>query len=173
MLFQAGWFACVLGAANQLPWLGVWFFAGFLIWHISQAKYAMQEIKLILAAIIIGGIYDQLMRHFGLLTYQAHGWGTALPAAWILALWAEFAMTLNVSLRWMKNLKIPINWFVATLFGAIGGPLAYIAAARLGAVTIDNLPLSYVGLCVGWAILTPLLVYLSTKFDGYANVKTA
>ncbi len=165
VLFQIGWFSCVLGAAKQMPWLGVGFLATFLAWHLSQAKQPTLELILAIIAIIIGGIYDQIMRHFNLLTYQSHGWSTDLPAAWILALWAEFAMTLNVSLAWLKN-----RYVIATVFGAIGGPLAYIAAARLGAVTIDNLPLSYVGLAVGWAILTPLLVFLSQKFDGFKSL---
>ena len=172
VLFQAGWFACVLGATNQMPWLGVWFLGAFLVWHLRQTKNLPAEIKLIIAAVLIGGVYDQIMRHLGLLTYQAHGWSTALPAAWILALWAEFAMTLNVSLRWMKTIKSNIKWLIATLFGAIGGPFAYVAAARLGAVSIDNLPLSYIGLCIGWAVLTPLLVYLSTIYDGFNNRET-
>jgi Protein of unknown function (DUF2878) len=166
VLFQAGWFACVLGAAKQLPWLGVIFMCLFLAWHISQAKQANPEIVLVVITVIIGAIYDQIMTQNSLLTYQAHGWSTDLPAAWILALWAEFAMVLNVSLRWMRG-----HWLIAVVFGAIGGPMAYIGAARLGAVTIDVLPLSYVALSVGWAIITPLLLKLSERFDGFSERK--
>ena len=166
VLFQAGWFACVLGAANKLPWFGVIFLGIFLIWHLSHANQPKLELILIAIALLIGGLYDLIMTRNQLLTYQSHGWITALPAAWILALWAEFAMTLNVSLRWLKNIKTG-RWFIAILFGAIGGPLAYIGAAKLGAVTIDALPLSYVALSVGWAIITPILLLLSDKFDGF------
>ena len=56
------------------------------------------------------------------------------------------------------------------LFGAIGGPLAYIGAARLGAVSLDALPLSYVALSVGWAIITPLLLKLTERLDGFKFV---
>lgn len=166
MLFQIGWFACVLGAAKQMPWLGVSFFALFLIWHLSQAKQAKLELMLVLIAIVIGGIYDQLMTQNKLLIYQAHDF-TALPPAWILALWAEFAITLNVSLRWMRNKQLRWRWPIAVLFGAIGGPLAYIGAEKLGAVTLNSMPASYIALSIGWAILTPLLVMLAQKFDGY------
>jgi hypothetical protein len=162
VLFQVGWFACVRGAAKQMPWLGVIFMFLFLVWHVSQAKQAKPEIILVIITVIIGGIYDLVMTHNNLLSYQAHGWSTDLPAAWILALWAEFAMILNVSLRWMRR-----RWLIALLFGAIGGPLAYIAAAKLGAVTLNALPLSYVALSAGWAIITPLLLKLSERFDGY------
>lgn len=166
ILFQAGWFACVLGAAKQLPWLGVIFLGLFLVWHLSQARQPSLELMLIVIAVIIGAIYDLIMTQNKLLTYQSHGWTNSLPAAWILTLWAEFAMTLNVSLRWLKNIKTG-RWLVAILFGAIGGPLAYMGAAKLGAVTIDTLPLSYVALSVGWAIVTPILLLLSQKLDGF------
>ena len=162
VLFQIGWFASVLGAAKQMPWVGVIFMLLFLVWHLSQALRPKLEIILVIITVIIGGIYDLLMTHNQLLTYQSPGWSTALPAAWILVLWAEFAMILNVSLRWMKK-----RWLIAILFGAIGGPLAYIGAARLGAVSIDALPLSYVALSVGWAIITPILLKLSERFDGF------
>jgi hypothetical protein len=79
---------------------------------------------------------------------------------WIIALWAGFATTLNRSLRWMRNKTL-----LAILFGAIGGPLAYIAAEKLGAVTLTNT--SLVVLSFGWAILTPLLLKLSERFDGF------
>ena len=167
ILFQIGWFACVIGAAKQMPWLGVIVVAAIVAWHLSQAIQPKLEVYLIVITIIIGAIYDQTMLQNNLLTYQAHGWSTSLTPAWILALWAEFATILNVSLRWMKNIKSWGKWLIALLFGAIGGPLAYIAAARLGAVQLDNLPLSYVGLSLGWAIITPLLLKLSERFDGF------
>lgn len=162
VLFQIGWFACVLGAGKQLPWLGVIVVAMIVAWHLLQAKQAKPEIILLVLALVIGGMFDQLMLMNGLISYQAHGWSISLLPAWILALWAVFVTILNVSLRWMRG-----KWLVAILFGAIGGPLAYIGAEKLGAVTLNALPMSYVALSVGWAILTPLLLKVSEKFDGF------
>ena len=162
ILFQIGWFACVVGAANQMPWLGVVVVFAIVIWHLSQAKQPKLEMYLLILTLIIGAIYDQAMLQSDLLTYQAHGWSNSLTPAWILALWAEFATILNVSLRWMRG-----RWLIAILFGAIGGPLAYVGAARLGAVSLEVMPLSYVALSVGWSIITPLLLKLSERFDGF------
>lgn len=170
ILFQIGWFACVLGAAKQSPWLGVIVVAAIIVWHLSQAKQPKLEVYLIVITVIIGAIYDQTMLQNNLLTYQANSWGNNFTPAWILALWAEFATILNVSLRWMKNIKSPGKWIIALLFGAIGGPLAYIGAAKLGAVSLDALPLSYVALSVGWAIVTPLLLKLSERLDGFKSM---
>lgn len=167
VLYQIGWFACVIGAAKQMPWLGVITVVAIIIWHLTQAKQAKKEVQLLLITLVIGGVFDQIMLNHQLVTYQAHGWSNAFVPVWILALWAEFVTVLNVSLRWMKELKTPVGWLVSVLFGAIGGPLAYIGAERLGAVTLNNLPISYIALGVGWAILTPLLLKLSEKFDGF------
>jgi hypothetical protein len=167
ILFQIGWFACVIGAAKQLPWLGVIVVAAIVAWHLSQSKQAKPELVLLALALLIGGTYDQLMLSGGLISYQAHGWAASLGSsnivpAWILALWAVFVTILNVSLKWMRG-----KWLVAVLFGAIGGPLAYLGAEKLGAVSLNNPPTTYIALAVGWAILTPLLLALSEKFDGY------
>lgn len=164
ILFQIGWFACVVGAAKQTPWLGVIVASAIVIWHLSQAKQPKLEVYLLILTLIIGAIYDQTILQNKLLTYQAHGWSNSLTPAWILALWVEFATILNVSLRWMRG-----RWLIAILFGAIGGPLAYIGAAKLGAVTINVLPLGYIALSVGWAIITPLLLKISEKYDGFVS----
>ena len=164
ILFQIGWFACVVGAAKQMPWLGVIVVLAIVIWHLSQAKKPKLEVYLLILTLIIGAIYDQTMLQNKLLTYQSHGWSNSVTPAWILALWVEFATILNVSLRWMRG-----HWLIAILFGAIGGPLAYIGAAKLGAVTINVLPLSYIALSVGWAIITPLLLKISEKYDGFVS----
>ena len=119
VLFQVGWFACVLGAANNKPWLGVLVVLIVVIWHLKQAKTAKPELILLTIALAMGAIFDQLMLSSQLLTYQATGWSAYLVPVWILALWAVFVTALNVSLRWMHE-----KWFVAVLFGAIGGPLA-------------------------------------------------
>lgn len=162
ILFQVGWFACVIGAAKQLPWLGVIVVAIIVVWHISESKQAKPELILLVLVLLIGGIYDQLMVSSGLISYQAHGWSNSLVPAWILALWAVFVTVLNVSLRWMHG-----KWLIAILFGAIGGPLAYMGAEKLGAVSLNNMPATYIALAAGWAILTPILLILSEKFDGY------
>jgi hypothetical protein len=162
VLFQLSWFACVMGAAKQMPWLGVMVTIVIVAWHLNQAKQAKPEIILLLIAVVIGAAFDQIMVTSNLITYQAHGWSDALVPAWILALWAGFATVLNVNLRWMRN-----KWWVMVLFGAIGGPLAYMGAEKLGAVILNSMPASYAALSLGWAILTPLLIYLSQKFDGF------
>ena len=64
----------------------------------------------------------------------------------MVSLWIAFATTLNHSLRWLVNRPV-----AAALCGAIGGPLAYLAGAKLGALTIGA-PLPAIALiAVLWA----------------------
>lgn len=162
ILMQAAWFACVLGAARAMPWIGVIATLFIVAWHLMQAIEAKPEITLLCIALFIGASFDQIMHSTHLVTYQSHGWSDSLVPAWILALWAGFSTALNVSLRWMHG-----KWLVAIAFGAFGGPLAYMGAARLGAVSLNYYPQSHIALGLGWAILTPTLLLIAQKFDGY------
>ena len=51
---------------------------------------------------------------------------------------------------------------LAAIFGAVGGPLAYIAGEKLMAVTIINTSTIFI-LSLGWAIITPLLISFGEK----------
>lgn len=161
ILFQVSWFACVIGAANNLPWLGVIVTAAVVWWHLSRAKPVRAELRLMLSALIIGASFDQLLLSFALVDYVNHGWSATLVPVWIMSLWLGFSTILNVSLRWMRGRHV-----IAVVFGAIGGPLAYIAAEKLGAVVLIGYP-SYVALAVGWAVITPLLLHISSQADGF------
>lgn len=161
VLFQLAWFCCVLGAAKAMPWLGVAATAIILLWHFKMAKQAKPEALLLLISLAIGATFDQAMLSYGLIDYAHHGWSNSIVPVWILALWLGFASTLNVSLRWMRN-----RYLIAIAFGAIGGPLAYLSATKLGALKLQG-TLSYIALSIGWATITPLLVAISIKFDGF------
>ena len=167
VLFQLAWFACVLGAAKAMPWAGVGVTFIILGWHFYHAKQARPEVILMLTALFIGAIFDQSMLMLHLIEYQAHGWNTWLVPAWILALWLAFASTLNVSLGWMHD-----RYPTAVLFGALGGPLAYLAAEKLGAVAISSNS-AFIALAIGWGIITPLLLHTAKRHNGYAARATS
>ena len=167
ILFQLAWFACVLGAAKAMPWLGVGVTLIILGWHFYRAKQAKPEITLMFTALFIGAIFDQSMLTLQLIEYQAHGWSTWLVPVWILALWLAFASTLNVSLAWMHD-----RYLAALLFGAAGGPLAYLAAEKLGAVTVSSAS-AYIALALGWGVITPLLVRTAKRHNGFTTKVTS
>ena len=83
---------------------------------------------------------------------------------WMVSLWMAFATTLNHSLRWLTSRP-----WVATLSGAIGGPLAYLAGAKLGAMTLAS-PVSAMLLIAGlWAVAMGILSLLTVVRTGAAE----
>jgi hypothetical protein len=162
--FQLGWFACVLGGANQLPWAGSLVAALIVGWHLSQAQQPWRELTLLAVVGALGATWDSLLVAAGWLSYPS---GTLLADTaphWIVAMWVLFATTLNVSLRWLRG-----RWLMAALLGAAGGPLAYYAGTQLGGVVMVEPLLAFSALALGWAAFVPLLIKLSTRFDGMSD----
>lgn len=164
--FQAGWFACVLGAANGRPWVGVLVTLLVVGLHLRCAKRPVPELKLMAAALVMGLLLDSILVANGWLTYSAGMIGAGLAPYWILALWVLFASTLNVSMRWLRGRPV-----LALAMGALGGPLSYLAGARLGAVQFAQGPAPFVALAVGWAVAMPALAWLAEQLDGVRAVR--
>ena len=162
ILFQIGWFACVLSGAAGIPRAGVAVAALVITLHLLRSVEKHKEAVLILLAMTIGAVWDSLLVFTGLLGYAS---GVLVPATapyWIVIMWGLFATTINVSLRWLKH-----NYMLAALFGAAGGPLAYYSGQQLGALYFPDAYTALASLALGWAVLTPLLMHLSNKLDGF------
>ena len=92
-----------------------------------------------------------------MIIYNDPGVPYPLTPIWIVVLWVLFALTLNHSLSWLKGRVV-----LAAIFGALGGPLAYVAGEKLMAVTIVE-PNTLLILAIGWAFITPLLISFGEK----------
>lgn len=160
-LFQLAWFACVLGAAQGHPWVGPLVVALVAGYHLLRAPQAGPELALLGAAAGLGLVFDSVLVATGWLAYPSGQWHPLLAPYWIVAMWVAFATTLNLSLDWLKGRPA-----LTIAFGAVGGPMAYLAGAALGGVSfVDQVP-ALVMLAVGWALITPLLVALSARLNG-------
>jgi hypothetical protein len=165
ILFQIGWFACVLSGAAEQPMIGVLVAAFIIAFHLWQSDYPGPEFFLLIIAMGIGVLWDSLLVAFSLLNYKSGIFVANIAPYWIVALWALFASTLNVSLRWLKY-----KYLTSAMLGSIAGPLAYYGGSRLGALEFINFELALILLALGWAVFTPLLVKLSRNFDGYPEL---
>ena len=164
VLFQAGWFACVLGAAHGLPWVGA-LAAGFIIaWHLARAAQPKQELALVAVAAVLGALFETLLVQVGWVRFDTGVIVEDAAPYWMVALWAIFATTLNVSLRSLRP-----HWWLGALLGAAGGPAAYYAGARLGALEFGAAGGALAAIGIGWAILTPALLSAARRLDGYAQ----
>lgn len=163
-LFQAGWLACVLGAAHGMPWAGIAAAAAVVAWHVARARRPAQELKLAALAVLAGALCDSALAASGWIGFAPDAPAPGLAPWWILAMWALFATTLNVSLAWLRS-RLPL----AGLLGAISGPLAYFAGARLGALELRQ-PVAAVGaLALVWAVALPGLLAAARRLDGAAR----
>jgi len=157
---QVGWFACVLGAANQLPWIGTLVSLAVAALHLARAAQPRVEAALILWAVAIGMVLDSALASSGLLTFASGVWVAGFTTHWMLGLWIGFATTLNASLQWLMQRPI-----VAIAFGAAGGPLAYGSGAKLGALTLTSLATSLTVIGIGWAIAMWMFVQLTRRLN--------
>ena len=133
--FQVAWFAGVLGAAHGTPWLGPLVVLALVGYHLTRVPNPQAEAVLLALAATIGLLFDSLLVSSGWITYPAGQWHPMLAPYWIVTLWIAFATTLNVSLGWLRGRSA-----LALFFGATGGPLSFLAGAKLGAATFINQP---------------------------------
>ena len=167
LLFQLGWFACVLGGAYDQVIIGCLVAMSIIAFHLYQAASPMREFSLLATALIIGFIYESLMVSLALAQYE-HGQAfTSIAPLWIILMWPLFATTFNLSMRWLKNLA-PL---LIALIGAIFAPFAYFAGERLGAVVYNDILVSMTVISIAWALLLPLMVAISLRFDGCSEAR--
>lgn len=159
LAYQATWFAAVIGAGRGLWWPGVLMAVLFALWRLSVSPHRVLELRLVLAALGIGLVLENLWVGSGLLSYTA-AWPWAGSPAWILALWWVFALVIVPLLGYLHR-----RLWLAALLGAIGGPLAYLGAARGWNAVQFTEPgwHSLLALAAGWALATPLLVALAAR----------
>lgn len=161
--FQAVWFACALGAANGLNWPGVVAALVFLGAVLFGRGWARAEVGAIAASGVIGAGAESLMVASGLVVYAAGVPGMALAPLWMIALWLAFGGTL-AALDAMVGTPLALR---TVLLGAIAGPLAYLAGARLGAVQFPGAVWpALLSLALVWAIALPVLLQLRRRLVG-------
>ena len=158
--FEGAWFACVLGAAHGWPWAGTGVALAVVAGIVVLSAKPRVDATLIAVALAIGLVWDSVMAQSGWISYAAPGPLPSLAPAWILALWALFAVLLREPLRWLHARPL---W--AALLGALGGPFSYAAAARMGAIGLAEPAQAMVTLAIGWALITPLLLVLARRWD--------
>jgi hypothetical protein len=161
VLFQLGWFAAVLGAAHGHPLAGTAVILAVVAWHLAVSARPAVEARLVAAVSAIGFVVETGMVWLGHVRYPSGQPVAALPPYWMVALWALFAVALNVTMRWLRGRA----WLAAAL-GAVAGPMAFAGGVRLGGAHFVDASSALLALAVAWGLLMPLLMRLAVRFDG-------
>lgn len=147
-LYQVGWFACVLGASWRYPWVGFAIAAALIGVHLALTSERWIELRLVMLATGVGAAIELAQIAAGTYRFTSGTLAAALPPPWLLVLWAQLATAFRFSLR-----AVIVRPWTAVLLGGVGGPVAFMAGERLGAV--DLLPPVHVAvlrLSILWAL---------------------
>ena len=152
--FQLAWLLAVWGASSGLWWLGPVAVAAWVSVYSIWQKCARAEALLWLGAGLLGAMTDSLLVWSGAMAFPESA-GPAFPTTpWMVALWINFAAALRHCMGWLCG-----RFVLATVFGAIGGPLAYLAGSKFGALEIHSLP----AIVVAWLLVMPGLLLIEMK----------
>jgi hypothetical protein len=149
VLFQAGWFTCLL---IDNAWLYVIFtiilWVHFL-WLVPKAT-VLFEMALLVKMLFVGLCVEVFYLQVGVLVQAS---GTLIPPVWLLMIWVLFATTLSHSLLWLRK-----KLYLAAVFSAVAAPLSYYAGVQLNASISfhDNAWLSISIIALSWAVIFPL-----------------
>jgi len=143
--YQLAWFAVVIGAAQGYAWAGALAALAVAAVHLALRRDPL-ELKLIGLAAGIGLLVDSTLAMTGQVKF-ASAWPEDFAPYWMLSLWVAFATTLNHSLRWLMQRPV-----AAAVAGALGGPLAYLAGAKLGALTLVTPAITLTIIALLWTV---------------------
>ena len=164
LFYQATWFASVLGAARGYWWAGAVVLMVFAAWQLGDRRSRGTDLRLVAVALLCGLVIDSVLAWNHIAFYAAPQPSTIWAPVWILVMWAGFALTLNHSLALLQR-----HLLAGAVLGAVGAPLAYLAAGGFHAVAFA--PPSWIGLAwlaITWALALPLLLILARRWSAAA-----
>ncbi len=154
ILFQAAWLGAVMGAARGWWWAAPAAGSLAVLFHVILTRPGRRELALMLGVTLLGTCVDAGTTGAGVVSMASERFSAGATIVWFASLWALFSTTLNVSLAWMQGRTV-----IAAFFGILGGPLAYLAGERLGAVTFSSRSTAMLVFAVEWGLLTPGIMW--------------
>lgn len=113
------------------PWVGLAIALVLIGAHLAPSSGRHVELGLVILATLVGVVVETFQIAAGTYRFTSGTLIDDLPPPWLVAMWAQSATTFRFSLRTMIVRPVP-----AALFGPVGGPIAFVAGQRLGAVTL-------------------------------------
>ncbi|MCE3253179.1 MAG: hypothetical protein K0Q67_2199 [Cellvibrio sp.] len=161
VVFQLGWFVCILGGSVQAA-----VFTGLaVVIHLLVSRRWLDDCIAIILALLLGLVHDLILIHTGQIRFVE---SAQLPPVWLVCLWALLGITLNHSLKWIYSRPL---W--SSLLGAIAAPLSYFAGVALSSAEwssplVEVLPI----IAVLWLMILPFHRFLSLRISSYVQHQT-
>lgn len=149
LAMQLGWFACVMGAARGVTWLGPLVVLVTLAIHVRGQQHRGREVALLVLASVAGFAIDTALLRTGLTRMP----GANVAPMWIVVLWPNFAATTARGSTLQSLARRPL---VAAVLGAVCGPLAYASGVKMGAVVLGPGYIPLIAIGAVWAAFVPL-----------------
>ena len=162
-LYQTGWFACVLGGAHGRPWLAALAGLALALVHLALVERRGAEAVLVVLVGLAGTVIDSAQQTAGTVAFPSGHYAAWLCPAWLTVMWAQFATLPCHTLAWLAGRPV-----TCALLGAAGGPLAFLAGERLGAVAF---PAGRVAGCLVlalvWGVAFPLMMRFAERSGAF------
>ena len=158
--FYICWWGSIFGAANDHFYIGPLFVLLFLFIHFYKIVYHKNEIAYLFICFCFGFIIDTIFLRMNIISYKGYlpDYFNIAPL-WVVCLWVCFGATVYHSFSWVRR-----KYFTMSILGAMFGPLIYYSGAKLESLNFINNANSNIKIvAIAWAILIPLLVFISDR----------
>lgn len=163
--FQLIWLLCVFGAAWGYPWIGPVAVTAWLLVHLKLHRaIARQELMLAVFAALMGYGLDSILVVLDIIRFPAPAQLGYPSTLWMVSLWINLALTIRHSLAWLNHHYVWIS-----LFGGVGGALAYWAGERIGAISFNDLSLGLIMVFSIWFFALPVVYLVSNWLEQRAS----
>ncbi len=158
--YQVVWFVTVICAGRGWAWPGALATSLFALWRLSVSPHRRVELRLIGISLALGLLADALLVWTHVVGYAAP-WPSPESPLWLTALWAAFALTIVPLFGYLHTRP-----GLAAAVGAIGGPLAYLAAARGWQAVQFHPPQgrALFAIAIEWGVALPCLCALAHRW---------
>ncbi len=159
ILFQLGWFSCLMISSHWLfVIVGLIILIHFVVVvpKLTPKHDRYLEAIFLTKVVLLGALLELAYLWFGLLVRED---ASLLPPLWLLFIWLLFATTVRHSLFWMHN-RLPL----AAAFAAVAAPLSYYAGANLNEMVSlhPNVLFSLSVIAISWAAVFPCMLYMAS-----------
>lgn len=156
-LFQVYWFVLVWSAGKTVS-MALALLCVFLslLQLVLLARPLLPSLKYLAIGVLAGVVMDSVLTYVGVHNPARVLLPTPIAPVWLIGLWVAFVVYTRTGLDGLRG-----RFLLPAAAGFVGGPLAWLGGARMGACEVSHPLFGYGVMAVCWAILCVALFQLS------------